>query len=46
MKKVEKKVDEKFQWFSEKMQANGNSPPHATPPVYPSQVLTEKKVNS
>lgn len=44
IKKVAKKVEEKQQWFNQKMQENGKCPPHVNPPVYPSQVLSEKKL--
>lgn len=44
IKKVTKKIEEKQQWFNQKMQENGKCPPHTNPPVYPSQVLSEKKL--
>jgi len=44
MKKVHDKIEEKFKWFNEKMQMSSKSSPTSNPVVYPSQVLSEKKV--
>ncbi|XP_057313213.1 heat shock protein 105 kDa-like [Hydractinia symbiolongicarpus] len=44
MKKVQKKVEEKFKWFNEKMQENAKCPQHSNPAVYPAQILSEKKI--
>ena len=44
MKKVKNRVEEKFNWFNEKLNEMGKCPPTKNPPVYPSQIETEKKV--
>jgi len=44
MKKVHNKLEEKFKWFNEKMQANAKCLLTSPPVVYPSQILTEKKL--
>jgi len=44
MKKVEKRVDEKFKWYNEKLQQKSNCPLHSNPPVLPSEVLSEKRL--
>lgn len=44
MKKVEKRVDEKFKWYNEKLQQKSNCPLYNNPPVLPSEVLSEKKL--
>lgn len=44
MKKVQDKIEEKFKWFNEKMQLSAKTPPTSNPVVYPSQILSEKKI--
>lgn len=44
MKKVEKKVEEKFKWFNEKTQQYSNCPKHMDAPVLPTEVQSEKKI--
>lgn len=44
MKKVKNKVEEKFNWFNEKLNEMGKCPKTKNPPVYPSQIETEKKL--
>merc|ERR1711881_5596 len=44
MKKVEKKVDEKFKWYNEKLQLKASCPLHNNPPVFPSEVQAEKRL--
>lgn len=44
MKKVEKRVEDKFKWYNEKVQAKTNCLLYNNPPVLPSEVLSEKKL--
>lgn len=44
MKKVEKKVEEKFKWFNEKTQQYNNCPKYMDAPVLPTEVQSEKKI--
>lgn len=44
VKKAVKRIEEKQQWFNQKMQENAKCPLHTTPSVFPSQVLTEKRL--
>ena len=45
MKKVEKRVEDKFKWYNEKLQQKSNCPLHSNPPVLPNEVLSEKRVS-
>lgn len=45
MKKVQDKVDDRFNWFNQRSNEMGSCPPTKNPPVYPSQIETEKKVS-
>ena len=45
MKKVQQKIDDRFNWFNQISNELGKCPPTNNPPVYPSQVETEKKVS-
>jgi len=44
MKKVEKRVEDKFKWYNEKLQQKSNCPLHSNPPVLPNEVLSEKRL--
>jgi heat shock protein 4 len=44
MKKVEKRVEDKFKWYNEKLQQKSNCPLHSNPPVLPSEVFSEKRL--
>ena len=44
MKKVEKRVEEKFKWYNEKLQEHGKCPLYNTPSILPAEVLNERKV--
>lgn len=44
MKKVEKRVEDKFKWYNDKAQEHGKCPLHVTPQIQPSAVLDEKKM--
>ena len=45
MKKVQDKVDDRFNWFNQRSNEMRNCPQTKNPPVYPSQIETEKKVS-
>jgi len=44
MKKVQDKVDDRFNWFNQRSNEMRSCPPTKNPPVYPSQIETEKKL--
>ena len=44
IKKVKDKVDDRFNWFNQKLNENAKTPPTVNPAVYPSQIETERKV--
>jgi len=44
MKKVEKRVEEKFKWYNEKAQDYSKCELHVTPSIQPSEILNEKKM--
>lgn len=44
MKKVEKRVEDKFKWYNEKAQEYSKCESHVTPAIQPSEILTEKKM--
>lgn len=44
MKKVQDKVEDRFNWFNQRSNEMRSCPATKNPPVYPSQIETEKKV--
>jgi len=44
MKKVEKRIEDKFKWYNEKAQEYSKCEIHVTPAIQPSEILNEKKM--
>jgi len=44
MKKVEKRVEDKFKWYNDKAQEYSKCALHITPPIQPNEILNEKKM--
>lgn len=44
MKKVQDKVDDRFNWFNQKLNEQAKCPKSSNPAVYPSQIESEKKL--
>lgn len=44
MKKLKAKIDDRFNWFNQKMNENTKCPQTANPAVYPAQIDSERKV--
>jgi molecular chaperone DnaK (HSP70) len=44
MKKVEKRIEEKFKWYNDKAQEYAKCPMHVSPAVGPNEILNEKKM--